>query len=383
LDRTAAVVALLLFPALSPRPVNAADILYVSLPGRVLVLVDDNADGDYLDFAEQRVYVDALRADLGALFARGDDRFLLDAATSTILRLRDLNSDGDCLDFAETVPWAQPPGPAPAPLIGLAGLPAGPLFSADPGAGEIYRFEDLNADGDAFDAGEALVVAAGLTAPTALDARPDGRLLVAVGETAVPVRILHDRNADGDFLDFAENLSYAENAAPGLDLASPADRIAFLARPADGIVLKLHDLTADGDALDFAEVTPFAPALPAASFIAAAGPGRIYVLAADPAGTLYRLEDLNGDGDAADAGEILLVADGLAPAAGLALAPPAQDCVAGDLNADGAVELSDVPLMAAALLGLGPPPLLCRADLAPDGLIDARDLRAFIALLAP
>jgi hypothetical protein len=218
----------------------------------------------------------------------------------------------------------------------------------------------------------------------ALAVRPDGCVLVAQNLSAVPVRILCDRNGDGSFLGFAENISYAENAAPGAGLCATSDVLSYLARPAAGEVALLRDLNGDGDVLDAGEIVQYAAPIAAATRLACDGGGSLLVAAADAAGTVYRVRDRNGDGDAMDAGEVLAVADGLTSVGGIAVrsdsSPPA--CLRGDLNTDGQVTLADaVPLASALLAPAGTEP--CRADVNADGAIDGRDIAAFVDILVP
>ncbi len=58
-------------------------------------------------------------------------------------------------------------------------------------------------------------------------------------------------------------------------------------------------------------------------------------------------------------------------------------CLAGDVNADAAVSLPDVPLFVDLLLGASPPDeqAACAADLNADGNIDGRDITLFVQAL--
>jgi len=375
---------LLVWLGLIPAGIARGDLptLFVSQPGRIVRLVDQNGDGDYLDFGENTVYAFSLPTGIGALVVQADRLFVVDAASASIYLVRDLNGDGDALDAGEVVLFAQITGPGQPSLAGLAAAPDGGLFSVETTTGTLYHFLDSNADGDALDFGESLPVAGGFTNPTWVAARPDGALLLAQQSSLAPAMILQDRNADGDYFDFAESISYVENNLAGTQIASPETRIAFLLRPVDGRVMRLHDLTDDDDALDFGEVAIFAEKLTALSAMAAANADELFVATADAAATIYRIADLNHDGDALDFAEVAVVATGLAQVAALAAPTNSTTCLAGDLDANGAVTLADVPPFVNAILGQTMPEL-CRADTNHDALVNAKDISRFVRLLVP
>ncbi|HWL95025.1 MAG TPA: hypothetical protein VNT79_16010, partial [Phycisphaerae bacterium] len=273
--------------------------VFVARPGVVQVLRDLNGDGDFFDFAEIRPYAESLPSSAAALVRENDQLFLLANSPPRILLLADHNDDGDALDFAEVVEYASLIAQAPT-IVGLAIRGDAEILTTDPVNGVMLRVHDLNEDGDAFDTDEVIAIAGGLTAPTALAVRPDGRVLVAQNSAPVPVRILHDREGDGDFFDFAENLSYAENLVPGRHILSRTDHLAFVTRPMLDEIGLLDDRTGDGDALDFAEFGLYAENLAAPTAIASLE-GDLLVATSD--GLIYRLRDVNGDGDALDFGE--------------------------------------------------------------------------------
>jgi hypothetical protein len=370
----AAVLLLLAAPASAQETA-----LYVSRPGQILKLADLNADGDYFDFAEKAVYAEGLPNSIGAISAIGSALYFVDGPSASIYVATDLNGDGDALDFSEVRLYAQLPG---ATLVGLAGDSEGAILTIDSASGTLYRIVDVNGDGDAFDANEIVAVASGLTSPIAIAFRPDGRLLVAVQNAAIPVRILRDYTADGDYLDFAENISYAESVPAGSDLVVASNQLAFLARPGEGRIMALTDLTQDDDVLDFAEIVPFAENLPSPARLALDGAGGLFVACQDANGTIYRLQDLNADGDCLDFAESLPVADGLTQIAGMIfLAPPPAACLKGDIDGNSAVTTADIAPLVQILLGIVVPTDPCPADTNNDGLLDARDIAPFIALL--
>lgn len=371
--------------ALCGTPVFAAPNVFVSRPGEMVRLVDLNADEDFLDSGERLSYCAGLPTAVGSIAAAPDALFIARTDQPIVLRAVDLNGDGDALDANEVTLFAEWTGGPSIPTFSALAVKAdGVLYVADSANGRLLRLEDANGDGDALDFGELLAVGDGLTSPVSLAVRPDGCVLVAQNLAAVPVRILRDRNGDGDFFDFAENVSYAEGVTPGSGLAATGQWTSYLARPATGDVLKLHDQTRDHDALDAGEIVTYAVNMASASYLAADVAAALYVAAADAPGTVYRVEDVNGDGDALDIGEALPVAEGLTMPAGIAIAPKrvVPSCVRGDLNADGFVTPMDAPLLANTLIDPTGAEL-CRADANDDGLLDGRDVAAFVDLLVP
>lgn len=373
------------FNAILCSTLSAAPDLFVSRSGEIVRLSDLNHDDDFFDSGERLTHCTGLPAASGSIVATSGGLYIARTDLPIVLRIADLNGDGDALDAGEVTLFAEWTGGPPAPTFtALAAAAAGGLCVADSANGRLLRLEDANGDGDAADFGELLIVGDGLTGPVSLAVRPDGSVLAAQNLSAAPVRILRDRNGDGDFFDFAENLSYAENVTPGNGLVASGEWSSFLARPATGEVVWLRDLTRDHDVLDAGEVVTYAVGMASAAHLAADGATALYVAAADVPGTVYRVEDLNGDGDALDLGEIIPVAEGLTMPAGIAVAvaPTVPSCVRGDLNADGSVTSADAPLLASTLIDPTGAEL-CRADANDDGLLDGRDVAAFVEILLP
>jgi hypothetical protein len=346
----------LLFAACSDPAGAHSESLFVSQPNQIIRLVDRNHDGDFLDYAEMGVYADGLPAGLGTIAAATGRLYVLDTAAGRVFVVQDLNGDGDALDYGEVRLYAQMPGGSPTPAVGLVCQDDGTLLVADSSTGKLYRAGDRNQDGDALDAGEMVQIDDGLTSPTAVAVRPDGRLLLAQNLAAMPVRALFDRDADGDYFDFAESISYAESFPPGRDIVAPRNDLAYLTRPADGTIVKLYDWTGDDDALDFGEVLVYAQGL--------SSPYAITM-----------------DGDALDYGEVLVVATGLTQPAGIARVAPIVGCLKGDADGSGHVDFADVQPFVDILLGLATPPDVCPADMNGDGMIDGADIQLFVAAL--
>ncbi len=374
--------ATMLSPVIAASELLAQARLYVSRPGAIFELRDLNGDGDYFDFGEVMTYAAGLPASIGSIALQGDQMFAVANSPPRIFLIEDLNGDGDAFDFAEVNVYALFPG-GTGTLSGLAVREDGALLVLDQTNGRLLRVTDLNGDGDALDIGEVLIIADGMNAPTAVAVRPDGKLLITQNNTAVPVRILYDRNGDGDYFGFAENISYAEGFSPGVDLLIMGNDRAFMTRPATHEILLLHDRNRDDDVLDFGEVLPFAVSVPSVRYLAASADGLI-AAAGDAAGTLYRVRDLNGDGDALDFGEVLPIAAELTQMSGIAIeSSPVSvpECIKGDANGNGVVNISDVPMFVGAMLGTIPPDDPCRVDMNDDGTLDGRDVQLFVAAL--
>lgn len=368
-----------LFLVTSQNTANGGE-LFALRTGQVLTFSDENGDGDFLDFGESELFADGLSNNVSVITQGPSSLFTLNPNARSLLRVHDLNGDRDALDFGEVLPFADlPPGPAGPTTILAAGEDL--IYAADSGCGCIYALRDLNHDGDAFDALEVSLVATGLTSPVSITKRVDGILLVSQQSATVPVRILQDRNDDGDFLDFAENISYGENFSAGTVIHAISPQTSYLLRPSDSTLQMLSDTTADNDVLDFAEVRLFAEGLAPASAMAVLD-GDIFVATTGASGGIRRIRDLNGDGDALDFGEVIVVA--VAPvdiwslAAHTAAIP---ECVKGDANVDGIVNMADVAPLVSVLLGTMAPNDFCTADVNDDGLLDGRDIRAFVAAI--
>lgn len=357
-------------------------LLFVSHPNQIIALEDVNEDGDFFDFSEKRVYADGLPAVLGALADRDGKLFVVAPASATIYVLQDLNEDGDALDFGEVLMYAKLPGTS-SQAAGMAVEADGSLLVAETVSNTLYRIHDLNSDGDAMDFDEVVPVASGFSAPKAIAVRPDGKVLVSQQLSSMPVRILFDRNADGGFFDFAENLSYVESSETGSDIEVVSNERAFVTRSASGTIALLQDRTGDDDALDFDEIITYAQGMQAAAALTADGQGGFYVAGQDTAGSVYQVRDLNGDDDALDFAEVVIVANGITNMNGIRrVATVSGPCVLGDVNGDGIVSVADVNLFVSAVVGLQAADA-CRVDVNGDTAIDGRDIQPFVEIILP
>jgi len=363
------------------RAAAQSPALFASQPQQVIKLADRNGDGDFLDYGETLLYATNLPPDLGGMASDEQRLFVVDGVGARVLSLQDLNGDGDALDYAEIRDYGMLPQAGLSPTAAGTAVHGASVFVADSANGLLYRFTDSNGDGDALDSGECTLAAVGFTSPSAVSVRPDGRLLVAQALAASPVRILMDRDGGGDFLDFAENISYAEETSPGQYVVATSNNSAYLTKPTEGTITRLYDWTGDRDALDFGEVLLHAEGLTQPFAATAESAGSLFIAARDSAGTVYRVTDRNGDGDALDYGEVLIVALGIGQPGGIVFVSGGTECLKGDINDDGTVDLNDVLPFVDVLLGLTTIPDPCPVDCNGDGFIDAADIQSFIEAL--
>lgn len=359
---------------------HADSPLFVSRPGEILKLDDKNGDGDFLDILEVMQYADCSGYDIGTIDAKADRIFVAEIETASILLVEDHNGDGDALDYGEITVFAHLPGGDVPPLpSAIECISAHSLFITDKNNGRLYLVRDINRDGDALDIGEMMLVAEGLTIPTAITLRPDGSVLMVEQYPDSPIRILDDRNADVDFFDFAESLPFTAAILPSQDLVALSMDSAYLSQQNEDAIVRLYDRTGDNDCLDIGEVIIYATDVIAPTFLAADGGGGLFVAASDADFSLFRVLDINGDGDALDSGEVSLVAIGLDNPKGMACLVPPATCIKGDINEDQDVETDDIPGFVAQLLGNSPN--TCPADINEDDFVDGRDIQPFVMLL--
>ncbi len=205
----------------------------------ILRLRDLNQDGDYLDAGETIVFftnasptvptVSGIQLASTTGVACGLDGTIF-AATSTsdeIAALRDLNGDGDADDAGEATIWFSSAGNASGILLGSAQSITvdllGRIFVLTANGGSpvvgidgVVMIQDLDADGDAQDIGEAsyylqIPNASGAVAhsnPTEFAFGPDGALYYGdIGTNGPIARGIYraaDNNFDGDCNDLGE-----------------------------------------------------------------------------------------------------------------------------------------------------------------------------------
>lgn len=244
-----------------------------------------------------------------------------------ILFLRDLNGDGDALDAGEVTSFYDDTSPGPDLSVpnGMAIGSDGALYVCDDGATvqAVFRFVDLDGDGNALSAGEVTVffditspLTDPVTDPEAIAAAPDGSIIVGDTATGRIVR-LRDLDGDGTALGAGEaTVIYdAGGSVPLTDLDSlqvdAAGRI-YAIDEDNGTVIRLEDLNGDGDALDPAELLLFYDGTAPGALVSdpndaiLVGPGRLLV-GDGLLDAVVMLEDLDGDGTALAANETRIV----------------------------------------------------------------------------
>ncbi len=194
-------------------------------------LSDQNQDGDYNDPGEVITFYSdltpggvTLTNPTCVVTTPNGTTYIADSTIDIVLALRDQNADGDANDpgeyrvFFNSITNAN--GIIMASAQGITVDALGRLFVASSNAGTsgqdiILKLEDLNADGDANDAGESLVYcliptgagAVGNSIPTKVVVGPDLNLYytdVASTLTTKGVYKLQDNNNDGDANDVGE-----------------------------------------------------------------------------------------------------------------------------------------------------------------------------------
>ncbi|MBX3356835.1 MAG: hypothetical protein KF745_00250 [Phycisphaeraceae bacterium] len=202
----------------------------------------------------------------------------------------------------------------------------------------LYLLKDLNGDGDANDAGEAIIAADATNAsgvsfafPTGSEFDSRGRLYVVnAGNTFgndIIVRLV-DLNGDGDFQDVGEITEYVAVPFFGAgngpyspqEIVFDRDDAMYLHNSSANLhgVWRFVDANSNGRADDAGEATVFFDSTNASGVTISAGfaidvdpvrPRSLYFQQTATGGVdqLYRLSDLNADGDANDAGEAVLV----------------------------------------------------------------------------
>jgi hypothetical protein len=134
-------------------------------------------------------------------------------------------------------------------------------LAPDDGSIESLDLIDINDDGDALDVGENLVITPTIDQPLGLLDDGNGGFFFS-SRSADTVYHAVDHNSDGDMLDLAEVLSYADAVFGDID--GPYDMAAhdsggfLLADLFDGEVVLVRDANDDDDALDLGDVSLFA-----------------------------------------------------------------------------------------------------------------------------
>jgi|GEM_PF-3546753 len=355
-------------------------ILY-STNSSIYRLVDLNGDGDFLDSFERTIFANSTSANFSGLSATSQSLFVITG--TSIQKLQDLNGDGDCLDANEVNLFAELSAQAVNPTqSAILTTNLGTRLVIDGANRTLIQLSDLDGDGDALDANEIVNIADDLVSPNAITQIDDFTFLISQTNAATPVRILEDRNHDGDYFDFAENISYVENQPIGLSIVTIDNQTQRHLRPGQSDIVTYHDANADGDALDANELIIFANNLDQPARMArAASTDTLYVFLANNNRELVALRDLNTDGDALDANEQIVVAAGLGNVNDITIIEPATTCTNGDADGSGTITVVDLSIFARILVGAPAPVPACPLDMNNDGKVDGRDIQPFIAAL--
>ncbi|MCA9283575.1 MAG: hypothetical protein KDA22_00055 [Phycisphaerales bacterium] len=402
-----------------PAPMSAriGGVLVGDLTLDTIYLTRDlNGDGDVSDPGETTVFFDdtnasGLAGSTGNIFAifQSVDRsvYFADGGSDTVYRLRDLNNDRDAQDAGEAAVWfsaANAEGFGLPTPNGIWQGADGAVYILNAGTGSnpsdaIYRTQDLNADGDADDLGEATVwfdLQTLVTDSSAFD-------LVFIGDVAyfsdtvgpLPDAVYRAEDLDrsgtidaGEFNVFADESSpFGLQIGTGLVTDGTSLFIGESLASADQPLYRLTDLDGSGAIDDAGEVATVwtESQVPAgfelgSSFGLAIGPDARLALGsagATTADNVFLLQDLNADGDYLDDGETTVWANGGAGSGDFVDNPRALEFAlpkVGDLNGDDLVDGADLGLLLAAW---GSSDVL--ADLNGDGTVDGADLGVLLA----
>lgn len=246
-----------------------------------------------------------------------------------IHRMEDLNGDGDAEDAGELVTLVPDNGTitAPSTVAGMNvpvdtenftrltkyndGVVAWTGFSGSfSNDFALYRFEDLNSDGDVLDAGEVSNFMNAVDKNPSLDRNADFasgvlRDLATVDSLGAPsghARLMHLATLE----EGGKQVVYAASDS------SDTGNFSMNANGegVNGLIYRCEDLNLDGDANDAGEVKLFfdgsstSPIFNFPKIVGMAAHGdTVYVASLNNDTVVFGLKDLNGDGDAMDLGE--------------------------------------------------------------------------------
>ncbi len=351
--------------------------------GEIRVFFDDSSPGPDLSTPSHMVADDDGKV------------YLLDGGTlDAVLILVDENSDGDANDDGEVRTfYSSDTGQVTlgTPNTLIRG-PDGAFYIVDDGSGarRIVRLEDLNGDGDAEDEGEASVVydttAQSAVLPEDIESLAfdsDGAAYVGESTQRAVFRLV-DANGDGDYLDEAEvgifYQSGEENPLLDIDCVAVVGVSVFVCDEDSGTILRLRDTNKDGVIQeDAGELSIF---LDRSSAVRVRDTNDFTVLSDHSflildgkLDTVFLARDLNDDGDALDEDEVVrwLLDDGenLSTPSGLVFVErpgseiPPFIFVRGDVSGDGKLDLTD-PIALLDFLFRGDTPSDCHDALDAD-----------------
>jgi hypothetical protein len=235
---------------------------------------DEDGDRNYNASAEMIVFYDdtigTLALDEPTTLHTSPDDFLFigDSGLDRILTMEDLNDDGDCHDTGEHFIYVDAGNGSGVGLPHINSVSIrllGQVWAASSNTSvsendAILAFEDLNADGDANDPGEAreyYVIApggaVGDSVPTAVLVHPDGLVYYlengSTGALAKGVYCLDDVNGNGTIETPGEVFPFYLPAGGGMDLVSlDADEagVIYVGDNGNDRIFRLDDADANG-----------------------------------------------------------------------------------------------------------------------------------------
>jgi hypothetical protein len=222
-----------------------------------------------------------------------------------IWRIQDSNNDGDAFDVGERTLWGDG-------FVGARGMTvASPAVYvteeglAD-GTNQVVRLIDANNDGDALDIGERTVWIDGLDDPRDTSFDVPATLYFSEFDNNQIWRSV-DLNNDGDALDLGEQILFAD-VINGPQLILPQAGTLLVAAEMGDQIHRLVDLNGDGDALDLAENLVITPTYDQLIGLIDDNVDGFY-FSSFSTDTVYHARDTNGDGDMLDITEVLGYAD--------------------------------------------------------------------------
>lgn len=259
-----------------------------------------------------------------------DVLFVTDAGRDRVVRCLDVNGNGNLNELGDIIIFYDGvTGSVPlSNNVGICNGPGGTQYVCDTSTDVVLALTDLNADGDALDASEAVIFFDGraggnahgilMGAANCMHFRPaTNKLWIASASQGTAlideILVVGDNTADGDANDLGELVQYwtAPTAAylPQAVLLDPTGRV-FVTEIGSVVpkgVYELIDVNNDGDAQDAGEHVPYfllpiTTPVPFAWSLEQDAQGWFYV--GDTGNDIvFRFKDLNNDGDAHDAGE--------------------------------------------------------------------------------
>ena len=296
--------------------------------------------------ARVRIIVSSSIAMIASSSAFSQNQFLMpDRNSDAVFRIRDLNNNGIIEEPAEAFLWFNAANAAgtvgPMNPTALAVSVCRVAIMGDQQNQLVYRFEDVNDDGDAQDVGESTVfcgpgnsAALSLTFPTGAAFNHNCiAFAVNAGNALGPDAIyaLRDLNGDGDAMDEVDGVHEARFYVgepvfgPGNGPYSPQEiffdenNVGYLRNSGTlNGVFRFEDIDQNGRADDPGEFTPYFDGTNASGVAISAGfaiahdpvhVNAMYLLQTASGGVdqVIRIQDLNNDKDAQDAGEAALI----------------------------------------------------------------------------